>query len=597
MLAGIERWGVLYALLPNTLLVIIKLLMITNTRDNLKLIVIIGIVALFLSGANFSNGQTENNIDCDALFSKHLGAYGYESDDAFMQNPSGKYQSCGWGLSPINTQTAFTQEADALVFPVVGAELVIKSSSDIQGNSQWNRLQEQKSNLETAGTNDFQEALPIAGGTFAFGFNEGKSASVDRNGRQNSWVKFYAETGKCMLFLNGEAGVGVAGQEYLSNYKDFHRFERNETINEHPESDHGLGAAKKEMLGAAEQLMADLEPLCSATATPVTEEKAEETAVQPAEESQGEVEALVPSRPTEKDFCLFATGDDCKGSITTFDKIETSEEVRILIVSMGGHPAIRFPDGTVKELTKDDARLDVGEVGASPAISNKRPLEDWTAFRDQAAAESAITVPVGSRLAVESGENIKFYIYHKGENTPGGGVSIVSPSLLEFSPPPPPITQEEISGITKFEFVNVNFDLKTGEIRVVDTGNVGINTTAGNVKVNTKGTDYGIAYNPDTGSTIAEIYDGEISIEFANGVTQTLSSRYGEQIQRMTVDTDGNITRQIAVPQNQQSAQVREKKHNNTWMLLLIIVAIGGVGYFAYRNRDKIIAVLKKTKD
>jgi len=561
--------------------------MVTVPRDKVKFIVIAGIVALFLSGANFGNAQIMEKVDCDALFSKHLGAYGYKSGDAFVRNQSEKYQSCGWGLSPINTQTAFTQEADALVFPAVGAELIIKSSPDIQGNSQWNRLQEQKSNLETSGANDFQEVLRIAGGTLAFGFNEGKSASVDRNGRQNSWVKFYAETGKCTLFLNGKAGVGVAGQEYLPNYKDFHRFERNEAINEHPEFDHGLSTAKKEMLKTAEQLMADLEPLCRAIATPVTEEKKEETPVQFAEAQQEAVEALVQSRPTAKDFCLSATGNNCSGAIATFNRIETTEEVRILIVSIGGNPIIRFPDGTVKELTKDDARLDVGRIGASPAISNKRPLEDWVRFRDQAATESTITVPAGSRLAVDQAENINFYIYHKGENTPSGGVSIVSPSILEFNPLPPPITKESF---TKFQFVE--FDLKTGEIRVVDTDNVGINTRAGNVKVNTKGTDYGVAYNPDTGSMIAEIYDGEIKIEFANGRAQTLSSRYGEQIQRMTVDTDGNITRQVAVPKDEWGAQ--EKKRNGVWMWVLAVVIISTVGYLMYHNREKIRALLSQ---
>jgi hypothetical protein len=565
--------------------------MVTNPRDRVKFIAIVGIVALFLSGADFGNAQTMEKVDCDVLFSKHLDKYGYKSGDAFVRNQSEKYQSCGWGLSPINTQTAFTQEADALVFPVVGAELVIKSSPDVQGNSEWNRLQEQKNNLETSGTNDFQVALHIAGGTLAFGFNEGKSASVDRNGRQNSWVKFYAETGKCMLFLNGKAGVGVAGQEYLPNYKDFHRFERNEAINGHPGFDHGQNTAQKEMLGTAEQLVADLEPLCGGTATPATEEKAEGSQVQPAEAQQEAVEALVHSDPTEKEFCLFAIGNACgKGSITTFDTIETTEEVRILIVRIRGNPVIRFPDGTVQELTAY-ARLDVGEVGASPAISNKRPIEDWTAFRDQAATESAITVPVGSRLAVESGEDIKFYIYHKGKNTPSGGVSIVSPSLLEFSSPPP-ITQEEISGITKFQFVE--FDLKTGELRVVDTGDVGINTRAGNVKVNTKGTDYGIAYNPDTGRIIAEIYDGEIEIEFANGRAQTLNSRYGEQIQRMTVDTDDNIIRQIAVPKDEWGAQ--EKNRNDAWIWIVMIIIVGGAGYLAYRNKEKITAVLEKPK-
>lgn len=322
--------------------IIIKLLMVTNSRDRVKFIAIAGIVVLFLVGANFGNAQTMEKVDCDALFSKHLGAYGYESDDAFMQNPSGKYQSCGWGLSPINTQTAFTQEADALVFPLVGAELVIKSSPDTQGNSQWNRLQEQKNNLEASGANDFQEVLRITGGTLAFGFNEGKSASVDRNGRQNSWVKFYAETGKCMLFLNGKAGVGVAGQEYLPNYKDFHRFEHNEAINEHPEFDHGQNTAQKEILQTVEQLIADLEPLCGATVTPVTEEKVEETLAQFTEKTQeietAPVPALVADTPSEADLPIN----------------KDNENLTIRVIELEGLADMQLPDGTWKPANLGD---------------------------------------------------------------------------------------------------------------------------------------------------------------------------------------------------------------------------------------------------
>ena len=262
--------------------------MVTVPRDKLKFIAIAGIVVLFLSGANFGNAQTMEKVDCDALFSTHLVKYGYTARS--VQDKKTDTQTCSWRLAELTSATAFAHEDDARIFPISGVKIIIKPSASHEGSLDEVIL---KTGFETG--DERSGFYDVAGGKLKI------TKDVFDGQPGNYGLNFYAELGRCAIDISGGVGVGnwtATGNTGLEpNYKDFHHLDPDDvtkSINEHPESDHGLGTAKKEMLGTAEQLMADLEPLCSAIATPVTEEKKEETPAQSDEEPRKDNKEPVP---------------------------------------------------------------------------------------------------------------------------------------------------------------------------------------------------------------------------------------------------------------------------------------------------------------
>ncbi len=467
------------------------------------------------------------------------------------------------------------------------------------GGSGWKKIDPEDVSIGDAG---FMEIAKLPRG----GYVGSTSLIPDTDNAEEGYFDEYIFR---PIFLQGRCfveGVFLGTITYNEAYKMNHREEayrdssdhvRYRLINSHPASDHSLREETKTVIvNDLQKLVSRLAPACggvSATQAPLVA-------------NVPEVEAITDTRPIEKDF-VFHGGDDIKtGSIPMFDAIEITKEIRILIVGVRGNPAIRFPDGTVKELTENDARLDVGEVGSSPAfdhtrppedeigpiqaIGRPRPLEDWVKYRDQAATESAISIPVGSRLAVEDREDIKFYIYRNNESSPQGGISIVSPTLLEFNQP-----QQETGKITKFTFVELN--LENGEIRVKDE-NSSINTQVGDTTVKTKGTDYGVAYDPVRHRTVIEIYDGEVEIKLTNGEVKTIASKYDSPIRRLEI-SDGTAVEQIAIPKDEwqarQTPQAKppDQQKNGSLIWILIIAALGG-GTFILHKTGKLKPILQK---
>lgn len=116
------------------------------------------------------------------------------------------------------------------------------------------------------------------------------------------------------------------------------------------------------------------------------------------------------------------------------------------------------------------------------------------------------------------------------------------------------------------------------------------------VMLGTKGTDFGIAYDPATRQTVAEIYDGTIEIIDLDGerVLETLSALYGGEILAAEIAEDKTIVEKIAIPQSEWDGFVKSqvegavqrgegKKGASLWWVLLLAVVLGG-GYVLYRK-------------
>jgi len=241
------------------ILVKVKLLMAVNPRGRLKLIVITSIAVLFLSGANFGNAQTMDKIvDCDASFSKHFGKYGYKSGEGEFKDFLGEYY-CSWELKSLDTNSAYSHEADARIFPVFSANIFLRTSDDCELGCTLFRAY-----IDDRVVDEWTDLENVFGGKLIIRYDRPKPEQAG-----NSGLELRVETGKCRVSLNGRAGIGNWGSAGLEpSYSSFHYNDPDDVtnhINEHPESDHGLSTAKKEILKTAGQLMADLEPLCGGT--------------------------------------------------------------------------------------------------------------------------------------------------------------------------------------------------------------------------------------------------------------------------------------------------------------------------------------------
>lgn len=116
------------------------------------------------------------------------------------------------------------------------------------------------------------------------------------------------------------------------------------------------------------------------------------------------------------------------------------------------------------------------------------------------------------------------------------------------------------------------------------------------VMLGTKGTDFGVAYDPATKQTIAEIYDGTIEvIDFENGnVLHTLAAKYGEPILSAQITADKTVIQKIAIPGSEWSAYSEQKSRpesesesfdrSRTWIIVIIALLLGGAGFWLYEK-------------
>ena len=115
----------------------------------------------------------------------------------------------------------------------------------------------------------------------------------------------------------------------------------------------------------------------------------------------------------------------------------------------------------------------------------------------------------------------------------------------------------------------------------------------------TKGTDYGVAYYPESKQTVIEIYDGGIDIVDLNTkkILATLSTSYGAQIKSIEVAEDKTIVEKIAIPRSEWDAFAAKAEKGGlsaAWLWGAALLLIGGIGYLAYRKKDALMKFFKK---
>lgn len=125
------------------------------------------------------------------------------------------------------------------------------------------------------------------------------------------------------------------------------------------------------------------------------------------------------------------------------------------------------------------------------------------------------------------------------------------------------------------------------------------------VMLGTKGTDYGMSYNPETKKTIVEIYDGTVEIidQSSNQVLATLSTTYNGEIKQVEINENKVIQERIAIPKSEWDAFLTSNKKqpersvNTTnptpFLVVIVVLALGGGVFFLYRT-GKLVFLYKK---
>lgn len=144
-----------------------------------------------------------------------------------------------------------------------------------------------------------------------------------------------------------------------------------------------------------------------------------------------------------------------------------------------------------------------------------------------------------------------------------------------------------------------NLKLGTGELRFkIEKGDIrtDMRVSTPHWWASISGTDLGVTYDKETGIAIWEIYDGSIQITHAGtGETRTIATTYGEPIKRLLAFQDGASEEQTAIPKSewQNFAAKQQKTGSGIWAWVLAILSIAGIGYLAYRKKDRILGILK----
>ncbi|MBI2597232.1 FecR domain-containing protein [Candidatus Daviesbacteria bacterium] len=102
--------------------------------------------------------------------------------------------------------------------------------------------------------------------------------------------------------------------------------------------------------------------------------------------------------------------------------------------------------------------------------------------------------------------------------------------------------------------------LESGALRfeVIDRGiNADMRVSTPNVIAGVVGTDFAMKYDPDSETSIVEIYDGTIEVENTlTGEKKTLTTSYGFHIKRLEALNDNPMVEQIAIPKNQKRTKI-----------------------------------------
>ncbi|MBI2442532.1 MAG: FecR domain-containing protein [Candidatus Levybacteria bacterium] len=102
-----------------------------------------------------------------------------------------------------------------------------------------------------------------------------------------------------------------------------------------------------------------------------------------------------------------------------------------------------------------------------------------------------------------------------------------------------------------------------------------LNTTASIV-----GTDFGVSYDKDSGTSIWEIYDGSIEIESTStGEKKTIATVYGSEIKRLTIGKDGSMIEKTVIPKSQANISLP------IWIFIVGIGALAVVVFFFLKRK------------
>lgn len=321
-----------------------------------------------------------------------------------------------------------------------------------------------------------------------------------------------------------------------------------------------------------------------------------------------QVEALVEKTPSESDLAINENAKRMNEELKSLfgDWPLSGMEAKTKVPEITGNTPYLF-DNPLS--TKDnryfsftaDAKNHIIEYRGGNKITLEFP--DGTAFVPETG--DFVRVPVGTKIKTDMGsysgnsqyDNIgKFGMSSLGITNVAGGSSITlgGGSVVELVP--------AASGGSS------NVKLNNGEVRIGTGGFGGTDRPdlpteiqferRQDVKISWDGTDFAVSFDRETGKIIAEIYDGTIKVA-AGEKTYSLSSRYGGEIKRIEIGTDGEVAEKIAVPkavlQERPTEEPRkvvstevEPPDKQPWRWVLVAMGVAGlavVGGFWHRRR------------
>ncbi len=288
---------------------------------------------------------------------------------------------------------------------------------------------------------------------------------------------------------------------------------------------------------------------------------------------------------------------------------------------------IKLPDGTIvydfsikgQVSEQQDYIMKLRDFGGNP----KFILPDGTVLQGAYANRGMqIRIPVGTKIITPPDGRVVFEI--KGERYYGNSMvvqmegssevslDIVTPKLAKVqatkgfirfqknptplqsaSPTFEPVSKEE----SKSEAVKIleEYGAPQWFIEVVDYLNFTDERLTGyrsRAYGATKGTDFGVKFDEESGKAIFEIYDGALEVGSSlSGASTTISSVYGLDIKRVEVDQEGIMKELTAIPQSEWEKFLADNviksdqplSNKSVIWLVLVLILVGG-GYALYKK-------------
>tara|TARA_Y100000310_G_C20626384_1_gene786135 strand:+ start:37 stop:1314 length:1278 start_codon:yes stop_codon:yes gene_type:complete len=293
------------------------------------------------------------------------------------------------------------------------------------------------------------------------------------------------------------------------------------------------------------------------------------------------VQSFLDARPTRDDFPLDEPGTGLEpgsdigrktgipyGPFISDENSPYTFEYRITINSKGYDSKFVLPDGT----------------------------ELQTAYVSQ--GQTAM-IPAGTRVVTESGAYLNFRIDLIG--TPKSGSLGLGHEEFEYL-----LSHIRMSDNTEIQINEIysgflDLEAVRGFVRFYRKGVIQLNPASETgVAPITKGTDFGMHYDPETKITVVEVYDGTVDVTFkSTNEVKTISSSYGSEIKRVNVDQNGAMEEKTAIPKDEwevlpeqpvqeqpEEQPVQEDKKDGKWITyFLIAILCIGIGYFIYKSR------------